>query len=144
MHPRVRQLLEIETAEQRSAAWLQARENCLTASEISAALYLDEDACEHYVRRFGLEDFAYHPKKGCHPYLSLKKLVEKKAHPALHKFESNPYVEWGQKYEKVICTMYQQLRECTVHDFGLLIHPEYNWLGASPDGITSDGLLLEV
>jgi len=28
--------------------------------------------------------------------------------------------------------------------FGLLIHPEHSWLGGSPDGITTDGILLEV
>ena len=31
-----------------------------------------------------------------------------------------------------------------VLSFGLIIHPNHPWLGGSPDGITTDGVLLEV
>jgi hypothetical protein len=36
------------------------------------------------------------------------------------------------------------IKKKEVLSFGLLIHPEYSWLGGSPDGITTDGILLEV
>jgi hypothetical protein len=31
-----------------------------------------------------------------------------------------------------------------VLEFGLITHPEYPWLGASPDGITEDGVMIEI
>lgn len=40
--------------------------------------------------------------------------------------------------------MYEREYQKKVHEFGLLVHQEYKWLGGSPDGITEDGILIEI
>ena len=59
-------------------------------------------------------------------------------------FMGNAATRWGNFYEDIAIKKYSELRNKTVHSFGLIIHPKYKWLGGSPDGITSDGILLEV
>jgi putative phage-type endonuclease len=59
-------------------------------------------------------------------------------------FLGNDATRWGNLYEDVAIQKYSELRNKKVLSFGLLIHPEHSWLGGSPDGITTDGILLEV
>ena len=40
--------------------------------------------------------------------------------------------------------MYEQIKNVKVHEFGCLPHPNYDYLAASPDGITDDGVMLEI
>ena len=42
---------------------------------------------------------------------------------------------YGQKFEQVVSNIYSQLNQIDVIEFGLLVHPEHKFLGASPDGI---------
>jgi hypothetical protein len=39
---------------------------------------------------------------------------------------------------------YDQKTGRKTHEIGLVQHRDYPWLGASPDGITEDGLLVEI
>ena len=55
-----------------------------------------------------------------------------------------PALEWGIKYEPVAIELYER-RQCTkVHEFGLIKHPTVPFFGASPDGITDQGIMLEI
>ena len=40
--------------------------------------------------------------------------------------------------------LYDQKTGSKSHEIGLVQHRDYPWLGASPDGITEDGLLIEI
>ena len=59
-------------------------------------------------------------------------------------FTGNIYTQWGQKYEAVAVQIYERRNGTHVQEFGLIQHPEYSFLGASPDGITADGVMLEI
>jgi hypothetical protein len=55
-----------------------------------------------------------------------------------------PPVMHGNAYEPVARAHYAAAEGETVHDFGLKIHDELAWLGASPDGVTAAGRVLEI
>ena len=63
---------------------------------------------------------------------------------------TNSSLHWGQKYEPISVMLYEDMYNTTVEDFGCLPHGEYNFLGASPDGIVVDkkssryGRMLEI
>ena len=59
-------------------------------------------------------------------------------------FKDSIYTLWGKKYEEVANILYCQLNNTTVIEFGLVSHSRLKWLAASPDGITPDGVMLEI
>jgi len=62
----------------------------------------------------------------------------------------NSPLHWGQKYEPISVMIYETKFKTKVEDFGCIKHDEYNFLGASPDGINVDdtnsryGRMLEI
>ena len=68
---------------------------------------------------------------------------------SVHVNTSSP-MHWGQKYEPVSVMLYEKLYNSKVEDFGCVQHPEYSYIGASPDGIITDptseryGRMLEI
>jgi len=44
---------------------------------------------------------------------------------------------WGQKYEKLSIQIYENLYNTQVSEFGCIKHSEYEFIGASPDGIVT-------
>ncbi len=61
-------------------------------------------------------------------------------------FEGNDATRHGDKYEPVAIEKYENLKGVKVIDFSIIppIDPSEDWLAASPDGITQDGVLIEV
>jgi hypothetical protein len=62
-----------------------------------------------------------------------------------------PAVVHGNEFEPVARAHYARVETCEVHEFGLKIHDQLSWLGATPDGVvavTRDGgdslVLLEI
>jgi putative phage-type endonuclease len=59
-------------------------------------------------------------------------------------------LHWGVKYEPVTVMIYEFMFGTTVGEFGCIRHPQYNFIGASPDGINIDpfnsryGRMLEI
>jgi putative phage-type endonuclease len=109
--------------DQKSDKWQAARLNMLTASDCASAL-------------------------DCNPYessqeLLIRKVSELKDLLSFSKTQLNSNMAWGNKYEPVAKTLYESLSD-KVHEIGLVTHPIYKWLGASPDGILSSGKLLEI
>lgn len=47
-------------------------------------------------------------------------------------------------FEPVASAIYAKMHNVILHEFGLIQHPKYTFLGASPDGITDDGVMLEI
>ena len=104
--------------EQGTKEWLQRRSTMLTASDVATALNLN-------------------PNK-----TRLALLYDKCGVGT--PFEGNAITEFGHKYEPIARDKYCLLENKTVFEFGCLTHPEYPFLGGSPDGITADGVLLEI
>ena len=44
-------------------------------------------------------------------------------------------LHWGVKYEPLTTLVYEKMTGAKVGAFGCIVHPEYSFLGASPDGI---------
>lgn len=53
-------------------------------------------------------------------------------------------IDWGNKYEAVANMIYEHRNNVEVLEFGCLKHPFIDFLGASPDGITHDGVMVEI
>jgi putative phage-type endonuclease len=117
MHPKVYELLQRKFDDQRSPEWFALRGQMLTASDLAAAL-----GC----------NFFKHPE-----FLILEKCGYKK-------FRGNADTERGVRLEPIVRDMYDKHANSKTHEFGLLVHPEHNWLGGSPDGVTEEGVLVEI
>ena len=59
-------------------------------------------------------------------------------------YKPNPITQWGTKYEEVANAIYEKRTNMKVHEFGCMPHTEYDFLGASPDGISECGIMLEI
>lgn len=59
-------------------------------------------------------------------------------------FFTNAAMQWGIKYEAVAIQIYENRNQTSVIEFGCIRHPIHHFLGASPDGITADGVMLEI
>ena len=103
-------LLNLPQPEQKSQAWFDMRNNMITAS--SAAQAMGESKYDT------LEQFIYEKVFG-------------------REFSENKYVHHGKKYEHIATMFYQHVYDVKVGEFGLLKHPEIDFIGASPDGICS-------
>jgi hypothetical protein len=115
----VKRLLSIPQYVQRTPEWYLQRENAITASDIPTVL-------------------------GENKYKTQWDLLVDKCNANPKPFVGNQATRWGNHYEDIAIEKYSELRNKKVLSFGLLIHPEYPWLGGSPDGITTDGILIEV
>lgn len=108
---------------QRTPEWYAARMTMLTASDIAQAL-------------------------GCAKFGTRKQFFEKKCAPpeSQRPFDATlPPLRWGIMFEPVACALYSCMNAgVRVHEFGLLRHPTVAHLGASPDGITEDGVMVEI
>jgi putative phage-type endonuclease len=116
---RVKELLKIPQYPQRSQEWYAQRNNAITASDIPTVL-------------------------GENAYKTPWSLLVDKCDANPKPFTGNEATRWGQHYEDIAIEKYSGLYNKKVLNFGLLIHPKYSWLGGSPDGITTDSILLEV
>jgi len=114
---RARELIAQEYAEQRSQEWLDLRENMITASDAASAI-------------------------GESPYESEDAFVKKKV--LRTKWAGNEATAHGTLLEPIVRDLYDQKYNRKSHEIGLVQHRDYPWLGASPDGVTEDGILVEI
>jgi hypothetical protein len=143
---KVLELQKLPQLEQKSQEWLDARQTCISASDISSALLQSEDSCNYFLESFENVDgfeFKIEPTKNCNKYSTKHELVLKKCNLG-KPFTGNIYTLHGQKYEQIVSNVYSQINQIDVHEFGLLKHPIHSFLGASPDGITSEGRMIEI
>ncbi len=52
---------------------------------------------------------------------------------------TNTTLHWGQKYEPLSGMFYEHLYNAQIEEFGCIRHPTYSFIGASPDGIVTQG-----
>lgn len=121
MHPKTARLLEREQYVQRTAQWFEARRGLLTASDAASALNIK-------------------------PYPSYRgsPRSELLARKSQNSFVQNMFVVHGQKYEDEARDWAAAAMGETVMDVGLVKHATLDWLGASPDGVTTSGKLVEI
>ena len=114
---RVRELLAATYAEQRSEEWLAERENMITASDVASAL-------------------------GENRYESPESFIKKKV--LRTQWAGNAATAHGTLLEPLVRDLYDQRTGRKSHEIGIVRHKDYPWLGGSADGITEDGLLIEI
>jgi putative phage-type endonuclease len=146
LRARVKTLMKKPQPEQRTPEWYAARYTRITASEAASCLYKSKSACEEYVKQFDLKNFKYKDTEPLNHYETREDYIIKKcsAFYGENVFKDSIYTLWGKKYEDVANRLYCQLYNTTVHEFGLIAHSRLRWLAASPDGITPDGVMLEI
>lgn len=99
---------------QRTPEWYLHRYNMLTASNLYKAL--------------GTES-------------TKNSLIYEKCKPLETEYTESKWIStegslhWGVKYEPLTVLLYEHLTGAKVGHFGCIVHSEYNFLGASPDGI---------
>ena len=114
----VEYLKTIPQFEQRTPEWFKMKEDSIGASE-SAII-------------FGKSIFSNEKK------LLLKKSGQKQ------EFNSNPACTHGTKYEPIVQLLYQMKNNVKLYEFGSIVHPIHKMISASPDGITKNGVMVEI
>lgn len=114
---RVQELLNATYAEQRTDEWLNLRKNMITASDVASAI-------------------------GESRYESPDAFVKKKVLDL--KWGGNAATAHGTLLEPLVRDLYDERHNHRSHEIGVVQHKKYPWLGGSPDGITEDGLLIEI
>ena len=143
---RVKLLQKKPQPEQRTKEWYESRYKRITASEAASCLFKSKGACEAYVQQFDIKNFKYKDTEPLNSYETREDYIIKKCRGFYGEnlFKDTIYTLWGKKYEEVANRLYSQLNNTKVIEFGLVSHPKLNWLAASPDGITPDGIMLEI
>lgn len=143
---RVKTLQKKPQPAQRSPEWYKLRNTRITASEVASCLFKTDKVCKNYIEEFNLTDFKIDPTKSVSHYDTREEYIIKKcrAFYGENVFLDSIYTLWGKKYEEVATRLYRKMFNTDVLEFGLLPHPRLSWLGASPDGITPDGVMLEI
>jgi putative phage-type endonuclease len=102
-------------AAQRSPEWYAARKDVITASTAAACLGIGPNK----------ELWAYNQICGDGQ-------------------EDNRHMAWGREHEEKARNAYEVLSGNLVIPCGFWLHQDYPWLGASPDGLVGDDVLVEV
>lgn len=106
---------------QRSEEWYLLRNNRLTASDLAQAL-------------------------GKGKFGTRQQLLEKKAFPETNVFNNDlPPLKWGTMFEEMGMRCYkEQINNVEIYEFGLIPNEDIECFGASPDGITETGIMVEM
>lgn len=120
----LKRLKDIPLIEQRTPEWYALRQSMITASDFGDALAIE---------KFG---------KKTDP----NKIYEKKCgyEPPVEYDNASIFLKWGVMFEPVATSLYEHRNNTKVHEFGLVQNPRHSFLGASPDGITEGGVMLEI
>ncbi len=103
--------------EQKSAEWLRVRQKIITST--NGAAILEENNFQS-------------------PY---QLLVDKVGGIPT---EPNIHMEHGNLFEPVARRIYEIIKRVQIYELGLVRHKKYKFLGASPDGLSKLGILLEI
>ena len=121
---RLEELKKIPIIEQRSDEWFNARKNMITASDMAQALNKG---------KFGNQkDFI------------IKKVTNLINNENVYLKTTDKILLWGVRYEEVANKIYMSRNNVKTFEFGLIKHPDIDFFGASPDGISELGVMLEI
>jgi putative phage-type endonuclease len=118
----VKSLLKLPIIEQKSQEWYEMRQNLITASDFAQAL-------------------------GQGKFGNQADVIKKKVRPSDESSASfsNPFFKWGNMFEPVANEIYAKLHyNVHIYEFGLIQHKKLSYFGASPDGISETGIMLEI
>ena len=102
--------------EQRTPEWFKQRKGKITGSVAGAAL-------------------------GVNPYMTPMQLIRRMVreyHGLESEFTGNIATEYGTLHEPLAQMEFVTKHGYAVHEVGFYVHPDYAWLGASPDGIATN------
>ena len=145
----VEEIRKIKLPVQRSPEWHAMRDGKVTASSSADTVPCSKDICESYVKLFNIEvkkkkihhhDFVYSDIRTC-GYNTKNRFILNKVEP--QPFVITPTIQWGVSYEEPATRIWERKNKRII-EFGLLPHPTIEWIGASPDGITVNGRMLEI
>ena len=142
MNPKVEALLKKPQYKQLSPEWFAVRPSMITASSAASLLVRDSKTCDSYIAAYNLEETFDKNGKCCNPYSSKNQYFLERCIGS--NFKGSMATFWGQKYEQIASDIYSKEHSKNILEFGLLTHSEHNWIGASPDGITECGIMLEI
>jgi putative phage-type endonuclease len=131
---KINKLREIPQPVQRTPEWYQFRWNLITAS----------NAWKAFESQSTINQLIY---EKCQP---LKNFNDTNDEDEIKMVNTNTSLHWGQKYEPLSVLIYEHNYKTKVEDFGCIQHPNYTFIGASPDGIIVDknsdryGRMLEI
>jgi putative phage-type endonuclease len=113
-------LLEMPQVVQRSPEWFALRQGRLTASAVAQAL-------------------------GKGKFGTRRELLAEKSGLKVSNFDpNNPFCKWGTMMEPMTARIYSAMQSgVRLYDFGMVPHPTLSCFGASPDGITEMGRMVE-
>ena len=145
--PKVLALMEVSKQQpaQRDPAWLMKRYGFITASEAASTLVLTQH--EINLRDQGIIDLPPEKKVGqvIPAYNTYAELLRKKcAPPSSEPTMGSVEMEWGVAYEHIVTELHQAFSGTDIHAFNLIPHPTVPFLAASPDGVSSDGRMVEI
>ena len=105
--------------EQRTDEWYNIRNNMITASDVASAL-------------------------GINKYQSQNTFIKQKVNTNSQKVFNTLATSHGNKYEDEARLLFSNRFKLETWEIGLFQHKSISWLGGSPDGIASDGNLIEI
>tara|TARA_B110000259_G_scaffold188118_1_gene245058 strand:+ start:2614 stop:3711 length:1098 start_codon:yes stop_codon:yes gene_type:complete len=112
-------LKKIKVIIQRTPEWYNERQTMISASDFGQAL-----------------------NKG--HYGNQKEFLIKKITGKSKEITYKAPLLWGVRYEDVAIEIYSKRNRVKIFDFGLIRHPKIEHFGASPDGISELGIMLEI
>lgn len=120
IHEKVQALFHRENIAQHSNEWYEIRKGLVTASEIGSIL-------------------------GTNKYKSRRQLLMQKVGLGEEmSWFGKQATTWGNDNEDKAADRFGELYGKELIHFGLFLHAEHRWIGASPDRVTHDGWLLEI
>lgn len=121
-HPQVAALLQRQQWVQRTPEWFERRKTLMTASDAAGALGIP----------------AFEGQSGN----IRNNLIKQKVYGT---FKGNMFTRHGSDNEDMVRDRLAEILGDEALEFGLLVHPEHPWLGASPDGIfRRSGAMIEI
>jgi putative phage-type endonuclease len=131
LEKQINSLSNLDQPEQRTPEWYEFRHNLITAS----------NAYKAFENQTTQNQLIY---EKCQPLFVPQPDAE------FTQVNTNSTLHWGQKYEPLSVMFYEHDYNTKIGDFGCIQHPQYSFLGASPDGINIDknsgryGRMLEI
>jgi putative phage-type endonuclease len=109
-------LQNIPQPKQKTEEWYKFRYNIISASNLWKAVSTETN----------VNSLIY---EKCAPFSMVQSNFGNNTSSAMH---------WGNKYEPVTVMVYEHMYNTKLGEFGCIQHPQYQYIGASPDGINID------
>jgi hypothetical protein len=136
-----------KAAPQRSKEWYEARYNMITASDLAKIIMFDS-YLDDLGKKGVFDPIGKTIGKHCQKFGDINELFKKKAEPmgTPRPMASGAAIEHGVVFECAAQKLYEELNNTIIMEFGCLPHsdPKRKILGASPDGITLEGTMIEI